>query len=201
MTWFNEINLPIYTGDLIAGALLDWVATALYGLARPALPSGKTTFQGPLNTYTFNSLALNRLLRLGPSNVYATTDDIYKRILTWHFFKGDGKYFSIRWLKRRVMRFLFGTNGINFNVDATYQIGVSFGPNGVVAITLYQGNRFVTGGSLLNRWWLNSTPLNTVKTVFETYAPLPDAAIFQAAVAAGVLELPFQFEFVANIIG
>ena len=45
----------------------------------------------------------------------AVTDDVFKRILTWHFYKGDGKNFSVRWLKRRIWRFLQGANGTDFD--------------------------------------------------------------------------------------
>jgi hypothetical protein len=47
----------------------------------------------------------------GPQNVYLTNDDTYRRILTWHFFKQDGNYFSTEFLKRRVWRFCYCPNG------------------------------------------------------------------------------------------
>src|ERR1700678_4143973 len=33
--WFNTIGLPVYTGYLIAGPLLDWVGNNLYDVERP----------------------------------------------------------------------------------------------------------------------------------------------------------------------
>jgi len=52
--WFNSINLPIYTQPQIFGALLDWVAAGIYGLARPVLSSGTFHSVGPYNTQYFN---------------------------------------------------------------------------------------------------------------------------------------------------
>jgi hypothetical protein len=53
---FNALNLPIYTGPIVQGALLDWVARGLYGMARPELDTGKPDLMGPLNTYGPNWL-------------------------------------------------------------------------------------------------------------------------------------------------
>ncbi len=55
------------------------------------------------------------------------SDDILKRALTWHFYKGDGKYFDVRWLKRRIMRFLQGVNGTDQGTSTTYDVNVTFG--------------------------------------------------------------------------
>lgn len=198
--WFTQVGLPVYTGDMIAGALLDWVAAGLYGMTRPALSSGRNRNLGPFNTYNLNGLGFNVIERLGPSNVVVTTDDIFKRILTWHFYKGDGKYFDVRWLKRRVMRFLIGVNGTAPPIPNTYQISVTFGVGNQINITLLNGLRTLTGGAIFNRFGLNTVPFNSLRTTFESFAPLADAAIFTEAVNSGALELPFQFNFVVNTL-
>jgi hypothetical protein len=210
---FNALNLPIYTGGLISGALLDWVGRGLYGMTRPSLGSGRPNLMGPLNTYGMNWLVpmwdfsallsfegnwrvaanspnltpvnmfpfngmywnattanpavpetapaglpgisgltiqqgdkilwnapagnnpssdefqpyylqirsaaieakfgLNEISYFGPEDVYLTNDDTYRRILTWHFYKADGNYFSTEFIKRRVWRFLYGANGLS----------------------------------------------------------------------------------------
>jgi hypothetical protein len=132
----NQLNLPIYTNPAIAGALLDWVAQGIYGIARPVLPSGQSVLLGPINTWTPNQIPINYSAVIGTSDFFETNDDIFKRIITWHFFKGDGKVFSIPWLKRRVMRFLVGANGAAPNIDNTYPVGVSIDSSGVAIITL-----------------------------------------------------------------
>ncbi len=91
----NDLNLPIYTQPIIAGALLDWVALGLYGMARPPLSSQKQDVIGPLNTYVLNGLPFNTLKVLSQAVIVTTTDDIFKRILTWHLFKGDGKVLNV----------------------------------------------------------------------------------------------------------
>ena len=196
---FNQINLPIYTGPLIVGSLLDWVALGLYGFPRPTLSSGLNRNLGPLNTWALNTLAFNSYKLIGPSNVTVTTDDIFKRIITWNFFKGDGNIFDIRWLKRRIMRFLYGTNGINFNVSQTYQISVTFGIKNQVNINLISGRRTITGGAIFDRFALNTAPFNTIRSFFTPITPLPNAAVFKEALDSGVLQLPFQYDYVVHI--
>lgn len=195
LNWFVQIGLPVYTGPLIVGALLDWMAQGLYGIARPALFSGHTKDVGPYNTWAFNTIPFNRLKRVGPQTYYATTDDIFKRVITWLVFKGDGKVFNIRWLKRRVARFLLGFNGTAPNVGQTYQISVTFGVGGEVTIRLISGVRKVVGGALYDRFLFNTMRFNGINTTFEPLTPLANAQTFQEAVDAGVLELPFQFTY------
>src|ERR1700761_9570926 len=103
----------------------------------------------------------------------ATTDEIYKRIITWFFFKGDGQYFSIPWLKRRIMRFLIGTNGAAPNIDNTYPVSVVFNGS-VVTITI------------------------TLTDAFGI--PLSVAQLLQLAINAGAVCMPFQLTEVVVII-
>ena len=134
---FNQLNLPIYTAPNIVGPLLDWVGEGIYGYLRPqCLPGSFTTSVGPLNTYGPNAQVPLNTETSTSGTIIETTDDIYKRLLTWHFYKGDGKQFNIRWLKRRIMRFMIGTNGTAPNIDQTYKINVTFAANNVVNITI-----------------------------------------------------------------
>ncbi len=196
---FNSLNLPIYTQANISGALLDWVAAGLYGLLRPALSSGRNKNVGPFNTYTFNSLVLNKIRHVAPANAVVTNDDIFKRILTWLFLKGDGKVFNIRWLKRRVGRFLAGVNGTNPKIDQTYRVSVTFGANASITIWIVGGQRTVTGGALFNRFAGNTRKFNNLSSTFVAYAPVENALVFQEAVSSGALELPFQFTWSVSL--
>ena len=196
---FNALNLPVYTGTIIAGALLDWVAQGVYGMARPALSSGKVTTKGPLNTYLFNAMQLNDFEIIEPTDVVVTTDDVFKRILTWHLYKADGKVFNIRWLKRRIMRFLLGVNGSDTSVDDSYQLSVTFGPNGGVSIRLLTGIRTITTSARFNTFLLNAVRFNEVNSTFVALTPLPNAALFKEAADSGALELPFQFNYTITI--
>lgn len=152
--WFVETGLPVYTG--LSGELLDWVGAGLYGMFRPALPSGRNRDIGVLNTWMLNTIPLNDIEIIGNQNYYATSDDVYKRILTWHIFKGDGKVFDVRWLKRRIMRFLTGVNGGAGNPADTTPVSVTFGGGNQVNIRIGIGTRRVIGGALLNTMGLNT---------------------------------------------
>jgi hypothetical protein len=133
---FNQIELPVYTNPMIQGALLDWVAAGLYGMTRPVLFSGRNNFLGPYNTATLNTLAFNETKRVGASNVTVTNDDIFKRIMTWRLYRGDGKTFNVKWLKRRIVRFLNGPNGTAPVIDNTYNVSVSFAANRTINVVL-----------------------------------------------------------------
>lgn len=125
LDYLNNLNLPVYTGGVISGPLLDWVGTYLYGLRRPTLEQGVATpAQGPMNTYNMNRITVNGYRPGLQPTYFNTTDDIYKRIITWLFYKGDGKTFTIQWLKRRINRFLTGLNGVDVPNDQTYNISV-----------------------------------------------------------------------------
>jgi hypothetical protein len=242
---FNALNLPIYTGPIVQGALLDWVARGLYGMARPELDTGKPDLMGPLNTYGPNWLVpmwdlpidfavagkfgLNIITLNGPEDVVITNDDIYRRILTWHFYKGDGNYFSTRWLKRRIWRFLYGKDGKSpesvdwwpndNSIADTEQISVTLGVDRNVTIRFVLGKRTVTGGALPNYlgcngfnpafgvvppWTIgaNNPPgitMNDLEGPYVPYPPLPYMQIFKKALDSGVLEVPYQYNFTCHI--
>jgi hypothetical protein len=197
--WFVNIGLPVYTNPLIVGPLLDLVALGIYGMTRPALPSGYNRNIGPYNTFLFNQLDFNQELIIGNQNYYATSDDIFKRILTWHLYKGDGKVFDVQWLKRRIMRFLFGVNGTDPPVDNTYPISVTFGVGGQVNISIGLGKRTVVGGAIYNMMDFNGAYFNELDTTFDPGPAIPSALILKSAIASGALELPFQFTYVVNV--
>jgi hypothetical protein len=200
---FNGLNLPIYTQDPISGALLDWVGQGLYGMARPSLTYNFPTILGPYNTYEYNVQQYNEYVYEFPNNIALTDDDIYRRVLTWHFSKGDGKYFSVPWLKKRVMRFLFGTNGTNPNIDNTYQISVTFGANCDVTIRIVLIDRTIVSGTLYNDnvFQYNALQYNQLNTTAIDYPSLPNMVEFSDAVRSGILELPFMFKWNDVVIG
>ena len=201
---FNTLNLPIYPD--FTSSLLDWVATGLYGYPRPSLPSGGGYTRGAFNTISFNSnYTFNEFVRFGPTNVYATTDDIYIRCLNWHFYKGDGKQFTIEWLKRRVARFLFGpgapTPGSEFSnwqydIKNNFQISVTFGTNDEVTIRIVNGVVSNIKGAIFNTFPFNKKAFGRITSSFIPQSTPPLAPVFAAAVNAGVLELPFQYTWV-----
>ena len=180
VTWFNSVSLPYYPG--LTGPLLDWVGRGLYGLARTQLASPATGAQGPLNTIPLNfatftpstGIALNQLI---PSSTtyYQTSDDLYQRILTWHFYKGDGKRFCMRWLKRRIMRFLAWPNGVD---------PPAVGPENTSAISCQVAGHVLTVA-------INQALLSNLLQITPGILTL-----FQIALEGGTLELPLQYSSV-----
>jgi hypothetical protein len=128
---FNNLSLPVWSA--LSGNLLDWIGWGLYGIQRPTLsyqkPAPSGAGSGPYNTMAYNT-SVYAGGRLHPANTNPITylpvnDDIYKRILTWHLYKGDGFQFSTPWLKRRAHRFMNGVNGYLPVEDNTYDVSVT----------------------------------------------------------------------------
>lgn len=197
MDWLTSVNLPVYTG--LTGTLLDWVMEGLYGIVRPVLPYGVAQSHGPLNTITLNSHVMNGYELHGPSSYYLTTDDTYKRIGTWYKWLGDGKQFNVRWIKRRVKRFLTGTDGSAGDTEETYDIGVTFGPNGEININLQSTRRFSTFGAMMNVGVMNGFAMDEFDTTAIQVPISPFVPIFKSAVESGALAFPFQLTPTVNV--
>lgn len=149
LDWFNTINLPVWTSPLLVGPLLDWVAQGLYGISRPLIPSVVTNTTGPINTMVLNTSPLNAWTVTESGTYQAATDDIYKRVLTWQLYRGDGPQMTLSWLKRRITRFLSGVGGVDSGVSSTYTVSVSVA-SGVVTIGLPAGSVSNTLKSLIS---------------------------------------------------
>ena len=133
----NNINLPIYTNAMIEGVLLDWVAQGIYGLERPSLSTGREFSPlGVYDTVPYDTSAYSEDISGTAGTFYVVTDDYFKRILTWNFYKGDGFQYTTTWLKRRVARFLYGLNGTAPNIDNTYDISVVYTAPNDIEITI-----------------------------------------------------------------
>ena len=128
----NDLSLPIYTKQ--SGLMLDWVALGVYGAYRPSLSAGTSfTPLGAYNTVPYSTTAYSEDIKGGTATTYVVTDDFFKRILTWNFYKGEGFQFDIPWLKRRVKQFLYGLDGVALNIDNTYEISITLSaPNNFV---------------------------------------------------------------------
>jgi hypothetical protein len=125
LLWFNTLNLPIYTGGIISGSLLDWVAQGLYGTMRPSVSTGSSFAYDAINSVQINYMAINERRASSKSSLQTTNDDYFRRVLTWNLFKGDGFVFNMAWLKRRIWRFMTGPNGIDPGITTTYPVSVT----------------------------------------------------------------------------
>ena len=136
---------------------------------------------------------------VGPSNIIATSDDIFQRIITWDWYKGDGRVFNIRWLKRRIMRFILGVNGTAPLINNTWQVSVTFGIGNQVSIKLLSVERILVEGALYGGFMFNQMSYNFFETEVDfNFPPLPNAATMVEAIESGAVELPFQLNFVAS---
>jgi hypothetical protein len=183
VTWLATTNLAYYPG--LTGDLLTWVAANLYGVERAALETQPTGNFGPLNTEALYTAPLNSFIPSAQSS-YAMTDDVLQRILTWNFYKGDGNRFTMLWLKRRIMRFLTGTNGIDQNpwTNPNFTVG---------AETLSAISAHISGTTLT---------VNINQALLSSQAQIaPNILLFfQLAFQSGVLELPAELtSLVCNI--
>jgi hypothetical protein len=189
LQWFLDTPLSVYTSSAINGPLLDWVGEGLYGIARPVISSLTTKNNGAYNTVPFNSLAYNRRQQLQSGTAMVATDDIYKRVLTWHLYLGDGRQMSIMWLRRRVARFIFGVNGADIPVDYLQQISIQRSPAGFAG---------AYGTPPYNTQAYNTRRSGRNAAARSIQIGVPAGAIsqtFQALVSQEYLALPFQVKF------
>jgi len=129
LDWFNSTPLGVYTSPSITGALLDWIGAGLYNITRPVLSTENVQIIAGFDSSPFNTVALNASTQIVSGTAVIASDDIYKRVMTWNLYRGDGNVFSLGWLKNRVSRFLNGPNGTDYDVvshpaDVTVSAGV-----------------------------------------------------------------------------
>ncbi len=197
---FNGLNLPVYIKQ--SGDLLDWVAAGLYGFpTRPTLVSGTLPIYGAYNTQAYNTAVYDSYV-VGGALVYTpVTDDVFRRIITWHFYKGDGTNFSIDWLKRRIARFLFaGPDCLLPNIGPTPQISITFGPGNIVYINLIETVYQYSDDAIYDTFAYNTSPYSGDSVVFARLTPIALAQVFRDCVNGGFLELPPQFQWIVQII-
>lgn len=116
LDWFNNTPLALYTSPNISGLLLDWIANGIYGIPRPVLSSGTSQRRAGYNSTAYDTIAYDTLIFSQSGTATIANDDIYKRVMTWNTYKGDGQVFSMFWLKNRINRFLNGVNGTDWPV-------------------------------------------------------------------------------------
>lgn len=172
LDWFNATPLGVYTSPAISGPLLDWIGQGVYGIARPVISTNATSTSGAYNTSLYNVLAFNRqrTLRSGTSQV--VSDDIYKRVLTWHTYRGDGQQFSTAWLKRRLVRFLYGANGSDAAVEQRTNVTQNPTMAGAVPGTYGSVGKLPTGWT--RGGWDSAVTLTIVGTGVEDGIPYID---------------------------
>lgn len=198
--WMKNANLPIFVGGYNAGDQLRWIARGIYGVKPPVLSSGRQLVIGAFNTFTFNSVPFNTRKVINQSQQVVVSDDLFKRIMTWNFYKGDGFYFTIPWLKRRIMRFLTGVNGVDVVNDQHWSISVLFSGEGA-SVSIIKGFRKLTDSSIYNTQTFNSRSYNQKTSVLIKSNEYEYASLFKQAFDSGLLHMPFYQPVSVTIIG
>jgi len=184
---FASQNLAYYPA--LSAPLLQWVAEGLYGTQETALASPITPATGPLNTVMLNTTLLNTGTPASET-YYNITDDIFKRILTWNLYKGDGKRFCMRWLKRRIARFIFGVDGTDpqFINNPSMVPGVNVGTETTSAISVVVSDHTLT------------VTLDQALISAQTQLTPGILTFFSLAFTSGVLDLPLQYSYAVDIV-
>lgn len=198
--WMRTANLPIFVGGYNSGDQLRWIARGIYGVKPPVLASGRQLVIGSFNTFTFNSVPFNTRKVINQSEQVVVSDDLFKRIMTWNFYKGDGFYFTIPWLKRRIMRFLTGINGVDVVNDQHWSISVLFSGGGA-SVSIIKGFRKLTDSSVYNTQTFNSRAYNQKTSVIIKSNEYEYASLFKQAFDSGLLHMPFYQPVSVTIVG
>ncbi|MBM1020718.1 hypothetical protein EIC82_01240 [Enterobacter sp. A11] len=198
--WMRQANLPVFVGGYNAGDQLKWIAKGIYGVKPPVLVSGKRSAYGPFNAMLFNQLPFNGRKVVNQSDQVVVSDDLFKRIMTWNFYKGDGFYFTIPWLKRRVMRFLTGIDGVDVVNDQRWSISVLFSDSGA-SISIIKGFRKLTDSSIFNASSFNARAFNQKSSILIKSNDYEYADLFKQAFDSGLLHIPFYQPVTVTIIG
>lgn len=135
LSWMIAHPLALYMRPTITGGLLDYAALCLYGIARHQVGSSQiVNIAGAVDTTPINTLPVDANQLPRTSSRFDVTDDLFKRLLTWHLYKGDGLQFSIPWLKRRIMRFLTGDGGHAWRFNSTAPVSVTLRDHSVIIV-------------------------------------------------------------------
>ncbi|MFJ5338372.1 hypothetical protein ACIPSD_04570 [Pectobacterium sp. CHL-2024] len=198
--WMKNSNLPVFAGGYNAGDQLKWIARGIYGVKPPVLISGKRQIFGAYNALIFNQLPFNGRDVVNQSEQVVASDDIFKRIMTWNFYKGDGFTFTIPWLKRRIMRFITGPDGVDVTNDQRWSVSVLFSGDGA-SISIVKGYRRLTNTAMYNSHAFNTRSFNQNDSVLIKSGEYEYAALFKQAFDSGLLHMPFYQPVSVTIVG
>ena len=183
LNWFLSTPLCLYTNPNIYGMLLDWVGVNLFGVARPVISNNKTLINGELASVPVATLAMATLFVSKSGTSVIANDDLYKRLITWFQYRGDGMQMSALWLKRRIARFIYGINGSDVDISLANTISLE------QVIQPWRGPYNTTA---YNTQAYNSGLEPTDHTLACAIPSYPASFSFQALIQAGIIPLPFQ---------
>jgi len=198
LDWFNNTPLAIYTFPTVTGSLLDWTGRNLYHVTRPAISTYSASYFGALITVPTITRATSTSVYTSSGSSTLVSDDVYKRVITWFQYKGDGMQSSLTWLRRRVARFLYGTNGADCDASDYLLVNIDYSYTGP---TVYHG---ATNTQPTNVYGTNVlTETNSASTNPVTIINLPSTAIGNALYnlfSQGVFPVPFQANIQVQVV-
>lgn len=189
LTWVNQTPLGVYTSPNVSGPLLDWIGQGIYGIVRPSYAALQSAFLAGLASLPLATVAIagNELLATGAGTL--SSDDFYKRLLTWWLYVGDGRRFTIMTLRKKIARFIYGVNGTDVTVAQAQSISIAVSgyqaiQAGLAAVPL--ASVPVAGSQLIS-------PRNTGQYIITVpHSAGASALYFQQAFGQGLLAFPFQ---------
>lgn len=197
LDWFNGTPLSVYTDASISGPLLDWAAQGVYGIERPVISNETTTEYGEWNTAPWNTVPFNGFVITISGSAQIASDDVFKRLMTWILYRGDGVQMTMQWLRRRVARFIYGVNGGDIDIGLLQNVSIAAG--GQSATNIIAG----TNAAATNSMATNSAKPKigaSGSSVYNITIPnLPASQSFLALVKAGMIPMPMQFDFEVTI--
>ncbi len=197
LDWFNATPLSVYTDSSISWALLDWIAQGVYGITRPSISSETTTEYGEWNTAPWNTVPFNGFVIDISGGIQVASDDVFKRLMTWILYRGDGVQMTMQWLRRRVARFIYGTGGTDIDLGLLQNISIAAGA-GATSNIIAGTNSAATNSMATNSAKPKSGSAGA--SIYNITIPnLPASKSFLALVKARMIPMPMQFDFEVTI--
>ena len=193
LDWFNSTPLGAYTNPNIAGPLLDWTATGIYGVPRPVISTLEKSTRGGFGTRAYGTSPYGTLLKKQSGTAQLANDDYYKRTLTWILYQGDADNIDIPWLKNRIARFLYGANGSDIDLGMTNYISIM--PMMMVPDAGY-GRRAFGKKPAYGKMFLRQ--VMSIR-LYITIPDIPAAHVFAALIDQGILPMPTQVSWVIHL--
>ena len=189
LQWFNSTPLGVYTSPNVSGPLLDWVLNGIYGLPRPVFSSLFRRFVAGINSMPINTSAINQGKLYQSGSAIAATDDYYKRVATWWLYLGDGRYFNITTLRKKVARFIYGVNGTDITLSQTQSVSITLSGFGSYARLAGAINAAPINAASINGWYTRK-PSSSGQFIITVPAGV-SSQYLQQAFNQGLLAFPF----------
>lgn len=188
--WLATTPFPVFTSEKMGGDLLTWAVKGIYGADRPVLLTPTKPKAGLFNDLLYNALPYNTWKEEEDGEQITGNDELFRRILVWNFYRGDGYQFSVPWLKRRILRFLTGRLGGDGSLADHSSVSVRFEED-VLRISIKKVYYRLLGYGLFNAQVYNTRAYNDISMRSSSTVDYPYATLFERAFNSGLLHMPF----------